>query len=191
MQSLLFILAFEMLDHTRLLKRATEIFGLNDHVVNLLKSYLTDRSSYNSIGNYHSVTVGSTAGVPQSSVLGSLLFSIFTAPIGRLYLHLQYIVLPVRRRYATITIYTSVDSSWSADINRLSLCAEAVTKWHLENSLLLNPLKNRGTSHRYSTTIKSPSSMMLLQFHPPSNSPELVFPARLPFVSLASPLINI
>ena len=41
--------AIDMLDHTRLLKRATEIFGL-DHVINWLKSYLTDRSSYISIG---------------------------------------------------------------------------------------------------------------------------------------------
>ena len=29
--------AFDMLDHTRLLQRATELFGLNDNVINWLK----------------------------------------------------------------------------------------------------------------------------------------------------------
>ena len=43
--------AFDMLDHDRLLHRATELFGLSDRVVNWLKSYLTGRTSYVSIGN--------------------------------------------------------------------------------------------------------------------------------------------
>jgi len=34
--------AFDMLVHTRLLKRATEVFGPTDQVINGLKSYLTD-----------------------------------------------------------------------------------------------------------------------------------------------------
>jgi len=43
--------AFDVLDHTRLLKRAaTEVFGLTDQVINWLKSYLTDRSNYVSLG---------------------------------------------------------------------------------------------------------------------------------------------
>jgi ribonuclease P/MRP protein subunit RPP40 len=130
--------AFDMLDHTRLLQRATELFGLDDQVKNWLKSYLTDRVSCVSIGNCRSATVSCTTGVPQGSVLGPLLFSIFTTPVGRLIsaFNISY------HQYADDTqLYTSVDSSSSADITRLSLCAEAVTKWHLENCLLLNPSK--------------------------------------------------
>ena len=33
--------AFDMLDHNRLLQRATELFGLTDHVIDWLKSYLS------------------------------------------------------------------------------------------------------------------------------------------------------
>jgi Reverse transcriptase (RNA-dependent DNA polymerase) len=94
--------------------------------------------SYVSIGNCHSTTVSCTTGVPQGSVLGPLLFFIFTTPVGRLIsaFNISY------HQYADDTqLYTSVDSSSSADITRMSLCAEAVTKWHLVNCLLLNPSK--------------------------------------------------
>ena len=69
--------AFDFLDHTRLLQKATEVIGLDDHVIYWLKSYLTDRSSYVSLGNCHSTTVGFATSVPQGSVLGLLLFSVF------------------------------------------------------------------------------------------------------------------
>jgi hypothetical protein len=52
--------------------------------LNWLKSYLTDCVSCVSIGNCRSATVSCTTGVPQGSVLGPLLFSIFTTPVGRL-----------------------------------------------------------------------------------------------------------
>jgi hypothetical protein len=123
---------------TCLLQRATELFGLNDNVINWLKSYLKDRTSFVSLGNCQSTTVCCATGVPLGSVLGPLLFSIFTTPVGRLIsgFNISY------HQYADDTqLYTSVDSSSSADIARLSSCAEAVTKWHLENCLLLNPSK--------------------------------------------------
>jgi hypothetical protein len=130
--------AFDMLDHTRLLQRATELFGLDDNVINWLKSYLTGRTSYVSFRNCRSSIVGCNTGVPQGSVLGPLLFSIFTSPVGHLIssFNISY------HQYADDTqLYTSVDPSSSTDITRLSSCAEAVTKWHLENCLLLNPSK--------------------------------------------------
>jgi len=43
--------SFEILDHIRLLKRAYELFGLNDHVLSWFKFNLTGRSSYAALGN--------------------------------------------------------------------------------------------------------------------------------------------
>ena len=91
-----------------------------DNVINWLKSYLTNRTSYVSLGNCRSTTVCCVTGVPQGSVLGPLLFSIFTTPVGRLIsgFNISY------HQYADDTqLYTSVDLSSSADVTRLSLYA--------------------------------------------------------------------
>ena len=177
--------AFDMLDHTRLLQRASELFGLNDNVLSWLKSYLIGRSSYVALGHCHSSTVCCDTGVPQGSVLGPLLFSIFTTPVGRLNssFNISY------HQYADDTqLYTSVDSSSSADITRLSSCAEAVTKWHLENSLLLNPSKTEAlvTGTRQQVTKFNNASAVSSVFQ---RAP--VSLVQIPFVFLVSPLINI
>ena len=130
--------AFDMLDHDRLLNRATELFGLSGQVINWLESYLTGRTSYVSIGNRRSSTVNCTTGVPQGSVLGPLLFSIFTSPVSHLISSFNVLC----HQYADDTqLYTSIDLSSDHDIINLSDCADAVTRWHLENNLLLNPSK--------------------------------------------------
>jgi len=128
--------AFDMFDHTRLLQKATEVFGRADQVISWLKSYLTNCSNYISLGNCHSTTVSCTAEVSQGSVLGPLLH--LTTPVSRL---ISTFNISYHQFTDDIQLYTSVDSLSSADITKLSLCEEAVTKWHLKNSLLLNPSK--------------------------------------------------
>ena len=66
--------AFDTLNHERLLQRAEDLFGFTDNTNLWLASYLTDRSSFVSMGTCTSNTVFHTTGVPQGSVLGPLLF---------------------------------------------------------------------------------------------------------------------
>ena len=75
-------LAFDAIDHTILLDRLNVYHGISELVLGWFKSYLSGRT--------HSVKVGSTLshpaalqyGVPQGSILGPILFSLYTNPIS-------------------------------------------------------------------------------------------------------------
>ena len=148
--------AFDTLDHSLLLQRAENLFGFTGSVHAWLASYLAGRSSYVSINNFRSDTVIHTSGVPQGSVLGPLLFSMFTTPVGRLIssFGLSY------HQYADDTqLYTALNVSAANGASILSVCTDAVTRWHLENGLLLNPSKSEaivtGTRHQVKSVDQS------------------------------------
>jgi Reverse transcriptase (RNA-dependent DNA polymerase) len=127
-----------VLDHDRLLNHATELFRLSGQVINWLESYLSGRTSHVSIGNCRSSTVNRSTGVSQGSVLGPLLISIFTSPVSHLISSFNVLC----HQYAdNMQLYTSIDLSSDHNINNLSDCTDAVTRWHLENNLLLNSSK--------------------------------------------------
>jgi len=91
-----------------------------------------------SVGGVRSDTMNCATGVPQGSILGRLLFSLFTIPVG----HLISTYSVSYHQYADVTqLYTVINLSSTNDLQWLSHCADAVTNWHLFNGLLLNPTK--------------------------------------------------
>ena len=76
--------AFDTLDHRRLLERAKDLFGFDSTVLQWLGSLLVGREQFFGVASCHSRTMKLFSGVPQDSVLGPLLFSIFMTPVGNL-----------------------------------------------------------------------------------------------------------
>ena len=68
--------AFDTVDHSLLFEKLGS-YGLSNDSVNWFKSYLTNRNQLTAMGNTFSSFKHVPVGVPQSSVLGPLLFLIF------------------------------------------------------------------------------------------------------------------
>ena len=74
--------AFDMVDHTILIGRLANRFGLCDLALVWFKSYLSDRSHFVSIRGARSVTRSLSCGVPQGSVSGPIVYMLHTSPLG-------------------------------------------------------------------------------------------------------------
>src|SRR5437870_10594245 len=76
--------AFDTIDHNTLLNRLNSYFGISYSAFSLLSSYLSNRSQSVFVDNEFSSKLPLFRGVPQGSVLGPLLFSLYTTPLSHL-----------------------------------------------------------------------------------------------------------
>ena len=74
--------AFYTIDHSILVHRLHTDFGFTDTVHQWFSSYLTDRTHYVSLSNHCSDFAPVHSGVPQVSVLGPMLFTIYIEPLS-------------------------------------------------------------------------------------------------------------
>ena len=69
--------AFDMVDCQILINRLTSMFGISGCALTLIRSYLTGRSQRVKVGELRSDPVTLHFGVPQGSVLGPILFTLY------------------------------------------------------------------------------------------------------------------
>ena len=74
--------AFDTVDHNLLLSRMMIQLGIGGTVFTWLKSHISRRSQRVNIGDAFSLVATLLFGIPQGSVIGLILFSIYTLPIG-------------------------------------------------------------------------------------------------------------
>ena len=74
--------AFDTVDHNILVTRLRHLVGLRGTALHWFKSYLTGRTMSVSLGDSVSSSAPLPYGVPQGSILGPLLFSLYLLPLG-------------------------------------------------------------------------------------------------------------
>ena len=127
--------AFDTIDHGILSDRLESQFGISGLALAWLKSYLSERTQCVSYNGTSSIYTAVKYGVPQGSVLGPLLFSLYISPLSQIIqsyeIHFHW--------YADDTqLYVPTKADDKSHITRLETCLDALMKWMSENFLLLN-----------------------------------------------------
>ena len=149
--------AFDTVDHPLLLDQLYRI-GIRGNAHRWMKSYLAERTQLVRVHKHTSRCVDLCSGVPQGSVLGPLLFSIYCLGLDDIFKRhqLQY------HMYADDTqLYVEFPRDQqvpaTAATNRIALCTADVKTWMASHNLLLNEQKtevvviaapNRSRVHR-------------------------------------------
>jgi Reverse transcriptase (RNA-dependent DNA polymerase). len=124
--------AFDRLDHGLLMDKLSA-FGLSSDFLELMKSYFTGRTQFVQISGVKSTEFAQTSGVPQGSILGPLLFTLFINDITS-QLNVRYLL------YADdIKIFSQIDNVFDA-IN-LQRNLDFINSWCIANRLPLNSTK--------------------------------------------------
>ena len=134
-----FSTAFDTIDHPILVVRLHTDFGFTDTVLQWFSSYLTERTHYISLSNHCSAFTHVHSGVPQGSVLGPILFTMYIKPLS-----------------AIIDSHSIIHHSFADDLqlqmsahpdrisellHSMQSCISDVKAWATENMLKLNDNK--------------------------------------------------
>ena len=131
--------AFDTIDHQILLDRLASFYGFSGLALSLLRSYLSDRTHHVVVQSSSSPAFHITTGVPQGSVLGPLLFSLYTSPISHI---LENTNISFHLYADDTQLYISFSSSDSSSaLASLSHALDSVYSWLTLNRLSVNPNK--------------------------------------------------
>jgi len=86
--------AFDTVDHSILISRLQHLVGLQGALLNWFSSYLTNRTFSVMLDDFSSSSAPLSSGVPQGSILGPVLFSLYMLPLGQDRYSTDYISCP-------------------------------------------------------------------------------------------------
>ena len=134
--------AFDTIDHSILLARLQQRYGIDGVALRWMRSYLSERTQSVVIDRVSSNESTLISGVPQGSVLGPILFSLYVQPIGDIIRkhELKY------HQYADdlqLFCHFSFDAlSLSTAVHRIEQCIDELKDWMTANYLQMNDSKS-------------------------------------------------
>ena len=131
--------AFDTIDHLTLINRLSSWYGISDIALDWFTSYLSDQCQQVKIQDHISAAVYIYFGVPQGSVLGPVLVTLYTAPLS------QIIARHDVEHHIDADdthIYISLSGSEALEsLTDLKSCVTDVFGWMTNSELKLNPSK--------------------------------------------------
>lgn len=135
--------AFDTVDIPILLDTLTEHVGVRGAALSWFRTYLSGRTQCVKIGSSTSSETSLQFGVPQGSVLGPVLFSVYTQPLREIFS--RYPRVHYHKYADDITIYCVYDPAVPGDLAQakslLAACYREIRAWLLTRFLQLNDVK--------------------------------------------------
>ena len=144
--------AFDTLDHQILFFRLNSVLGIQSTALQWFHSYISDGYQSTSVNNSSSSPSQPMYGVPQGSVLGPILFVLYTTPLSDIITnhsvnHQLFAYDTQLQKSAHLGEVTNLSEE-------LNSCTDDIKTWMTENQLKLNDDKTEALLFPFSSSLK-------------------------------------
>ena len=131
--------AFDLVNHRLLIRKLRRNFFFSESAIDLIKSYLTNRCQSVMIDGYMSGYLSTVNGVPQGSVLGPLLFSLFINDLPSVLQHCSCHLFA-----DDVQLYLHHDwYHFEGGVRLINSDLRKIQEWATDNKLILNADKSK------------------------------------------------